>query len=198
MPARAHVSTGSLTLARTRIFLSAFAFLPLPLHASLSHSLHHAHASASHSLHPHRSSSRRGRAAVGRVRVAIIAISSLSPGGASSPPVTLPYIQPIIHPPTTNTTTMSPLSYPHYFHSFCTYHRVSFVVVQVRVCVASFIVGCARIGLVALCDKMFFLIGEKVKRYCRRMPRFHCVLFGEAERFMLGWLKPEIDGKKSA
>ena len=64
---------------------------------------------------------------MGRVRAAIIAISSPSPGGALPPP-SLPYIHALIHTHTTNTTTMSPPSFPHNFHSLCTYRRVSFVV----------------------------------------------------------------------
>ena len=64
---------------------------------------------------------------MGRVRAAIIAISSPSPGGAPTPP-SLPYIHELIHTPTTNITTKSPPSFPHDFHSSCTYRRVSFVV----------------------------------------------------------------------
>ena len=118
LPSLLLLPPSSLTRARTRTFSSTSPILPLPLRAL-----------PSHSLHPHRPSSRRGRAAVVRVRAAIIAISSLSSGGASSPPRHPPLHPAIIHPPTTNTTTMSPPSYPHYFHSFCTYHRVSFGVV---------------------------------------------------------------------
>ena len=59
---------------------------------------------------------------MGRVRAAIIAISYPSPGGAP------PYIHELIHTPTTNITTKSPPSFPHDFHSSCTYRRVSFVV----------------------------------------------------------------------
>ena len=55
---------------------------------------------------------------------------------------------------------------------------------------------CAVVWL--LCEtKSFFKITEKVKRGCRRTPHFHCVCFGEAERFMFGRLKPRIDAKKS-
>ena len=57
---------------------------------------------------------------MGRVRAAIIAISSPSPGGA--PPPSLPYIHELIHTPTTNITTKSRPSFPHNFHSSCTYH----------------------------------------------------------------------------
>ena len=62
---------------------------------------------------------------MGRISAAIIAISSPSPGGAPPP---LPYIHELIHTPTTNITTKSPPSFPHNFHSSCTYRRVSFVV----------------------------------------------------------------------
>ena len=53
--------------------------------------------------------------------------SHLCPQGVPPLPF-LPYIHALIHTPTTNTTTKSPPSFPHDIHSFCTYHRVSFVV----------------------------------------------------------------------
>ena len=54
--------------------------------------------------------------------------SHLYPQGWEPPSPFLPYIHALIHTPTTNTTTKSPPSSPHDFHSFCTNYRVSFVV----------------------------------------------------------------------
>ena len=56
--------------------------------------------------------------------------SHLYPQRVLLPPLSLlPCIHTLIHLPTSITTTKSPPSYPHYFRSFCTCHRVSFVVV---------------------------------------------------------------------
>ena len=62
------------TCSHARFLINLFFCFPFPF------------ASASRSLHSHRPSSRRGRAAVGRVRAAIINVSSLSLGGARHPP----------------------------------------------------------------------------------------------------------------
>ena len=138
-------------------------FLPLPLHAS-----------PSHSLHPHRPSSRRGRAAVeggqGCHHRHLISI----PRGAplpSSPTST----HSSTHPPPTPPP--SPLFHSHTRFPLFVHPSQSFVRCAVSACVASIIVGSARSGVVAMCDKSFFKITEKVKRDCRRTPHFHCVCF---------------------
>ena len=64
---------------------------------------------------------------MGRVRVPS-SPSHLHPQGVPPSLPSLPYIHELIHLPTTNITTKSPPSFPHDFHSFCTYRRVSFVV----------------------------------------------------------------------
>ena len=87
----------------------------------------------------------------------------------------------------TNNTTKSPSSSPHYSYSFCTYHR-GFVRCAVSARVASCECACGQFHcwlgtqwFWLLCATNHFQIADKVKRDCRRTPHFQCVCFGRRQ-----------------
>ena len=88
---------------------------------------------------------------MGRVRAAIIAISSPSPGGAPPP---LPYIHALIHTHHEHhhhVPSFIPTQLPLLVHLSQSFFRCA-----VSASVASFTVGWAHSGLVAFCDKVIF------------------------------------------
>ena len=172
----------AVTCSHAQIIISLS--LPLPFHAS-----------PFYSLHPYRQSSRRGRAAVGRVKAAIIAISSLSPGGAPSP--FLPYIHALIHTHPPRTPPPSPLLHPH------TTSTPSAPVTEFRSLCCKSVCGQFHCWLGAQWFGCFvrqnhFLKSQKKSKEIAAGDHTSIVFaLEEAERFMFGRLKPRIDAKKS-